>query len=123
MAHRIAVIDDEENIVKMIELRLKSRGFEVIAGTCGDDALRLAKTKPDLMIIDVMMPPPNGFQVCRAIKEDPATSKIPVILLTARSKQADKFWGKEAHADVYLTKPYSAQELFSAIESLIKTTP
>jgi DNA-binding response OmpR family regulator len=120
MAHRIAVIDDEENIVKMIELRLKSRGFEVVTGNCGEDAMRLAKTMPDLIILDVMMPPPNGFQVCRTIKEDPVLSKIPVILLTARSKQADKFWGKEAHADVYLTKPYSAQELFSAIESLLK---
>jgi len=120
MAHRIAVIDDEENIVKMIELRLKSRGYDVITGCNGEDALRLAKTKPDLMIIDVMMPPPNGFQVCREIKKSPETAMIPVILLTARSKQADKFWGKEANADIYLTKPYSAQELFSAVESLIK---
>lgn len=116
---KILVIDDEPEIVKVISLRLKANGYEVIPGTSGKEALSLTKEySPDLVILDVMMPAPNGYKVCRMIKDNPDTKHIPVILLTAKTSESDKFWGKEAGADEYLMKPYNAEELLCSIKKL-----
>ena len=119
---RILVVDDEPHIVKIVEARLKANGYEVITGTNGDEALAKAKEeKPDLIILDVMMPDPNGFQVCRTLKDDPEYCNIPVILLTAKTTEGDKLWGIESGADGYVTKPYNAEVLMGKIKDLLET--
>lgn len=121
MGKRILVVDDESNIVQMLETRLKAKGFEVISAATGEEALsRVKKDHPDLVILDVMMPPPNGFQVCRTLKDDSDLKKIPIILLTAKSTESDKFWGLEAGADAYVTKPYNADDLLTKVRTLLE---
>lgn len=121
MAKKILVVDDEPEIVNMIEVRLKANGYEVIPSYSGDDALKKVKeSKPDLILLDVMMPPPNGYQVCRTLKDDPDYKNIPVIFLTAKTTESDKFWGMESGADEYVTKPYNAEELLEKIANLLK---
>jgi len=71
-----------------------------------------------LVILDVMMPPPNGFEVCRTLKEDPELKKIPVILLTAKASDSDRFWGAESGADAYISKPYNPDELLAKVAEL-----
>jgi len=117
---KILVVDDEPDITNMVELRLKAAGYEVVLGGNGEEALKLAKEhNPDLIILDVMMPPPNGFQVCRTLKDDPAYKSIPIILLTAKVSESDKFWGVESGADEYVSKPYNAEELLEKIRGLL----
>ncbi|HEU4401565.1 MAG TPA: response regulator, partial [Candidatus Polarisedimenticolia bacterium] len=87
----------------------------------GERALsQLAQERPDLLIVDVMMPKVNGFQICRKVKNDPTTQSTPVILLTGRSQQEDVFWGKDCGADEYMTKPFSTKELEKAIVRLLR---
>jgi len=118
---KILVIDDEPDIVKMVELRLKACGYEVLKGSNGEEALALTKEHhPDLIILDVMMPPPNGFQVCRTLKDDPQFKNTPIILLTAKVSESDQFWGLESGADEYVSKPYNAEELLEKIRVLLE---
>lgn len=121
MAKKIVVADDEPSILLMVENRLKANGFEVVTAADGAQALAAIKQhKPDLAILDIMMPPPNGYQVCRMIKDDPALKKTPVILLTARGSQSDRFWGTESGADAYITKPYDPKELMETVSRLLE---
>jgi DNA-binding response OmpR family regulator len=121
MAKKILVVDDEPTIVKLIEVRLKANKYDVITGFNGEEALkRVKEDKPDLVILDVMMPPPNGFQVCRTLKDDPNYKHIPVIILTAKNTESDQFWGVESGADTYLTKPYSSEELLEKVHDLLQ---
>jgi len=121
MSKRILVVDDEPGIVKTIRLRLKAKQFDVVTGSNGEEALKGVKeNKPDLVILDVMMPPPNGFQVCRTLKDDPEFKSIPIILLTAKATESDKFWGTESGADAYITKPYNHEELIAKINELLE---
>lgn len=122
MAKKVLVVDDANDTIELIEYRLKTNGFDVVSASSGQGALEKIKSdKPDLIIMDVMMPPPNGFQVCRQLKDDPHTRHIPVILLTAKSTESDQFWGMEAGADAYLTKPYNPEELLTKINDLFGT--
>ncbi|MBL7158770.1 MAG: response regulator [Candidatus Omnitrophica bacterium] len=122
MAKKILIVDDELLILDLLQVRLEANKFEVIKATNGEEALEKAKgiPRPDLIVLDVLMPPPNGFQVCRTLKDDPDYRDIPIILLTAKSTESDKFWGTESGADAYITKPYSAEEFVTLIKSLIK---
>ena len=121
MAKKILVADDEENILAVLEMRLKTKGYQVITASDGETALQKAKeNQPDLIILDVMMPPPNGFHVCRALKDDPKYKDTPIILLTAKSTESDKFWGMESGADAYVTKPYNSEELLNKITALLE---
>jgi len=122
MAKKILIVDDELLILDLLQVRLEANKFEVIKATNGEEALKKAKgiPRPDLIVLDVLMPPPNGFQVCRTLKDDPDYRDIPIILLTAKSTESDKFWGTESGADAYITKPYSAEEFVALIKSLIK---
>jgi len=122
MAKKILIVDDELLILDLLQVRLEANKFEVIKATNGEEALKKAKgiPRPDLIVLDVLMPPPNGFQVCRTLKDDPDYRDIPIILLTAKSTESDKFWGTESGADAYITKPYSAEEFVTLIKSLIK---
>src|SRR5262249_52966533 len=121
MPGRILVADDSPNIREILKISLEGDGYTVSLAEDGDQALSLVtQEKPDLVIIDVMMPRANGFQVCRRIKTDHATLNIPVIMLTAKSAQQDVFWGKDCGADEYITKPFSTKELVKTIERLLQ---
>ena len=99
---------------------LKATGYEVAVATDGIEAINSVKAdRPDLILLDVMMPILNGFQACRQLKDDPQFKNIPVILLTAKSTESDQFWGIEAGADAYITKPYNEKELLVKIKELL----
>ena len=118
---KILVVDDEPDLVETLTMRLEANDYEVISASNGEDALKKAKSdKPDLVLLDVMMPPPNGYKVCRMLKDDPEHKNLPVILLAAKGSDSDKFWGTESGADAYVTKPYNSQELLEKIRSLTK---
>ncbi|MBF0217534.1 MAG: response regulator [Candidatus Omnitrophica bacterium] len=120
MGKSILVVDDEADIVTQIKIRLEANGYSVTGAYSGEEALAKIKSGvPDLILLDVMMPPPNGFQVCRILKDSPEYKDIPIIMLTAKSTESDKFWGVESGADEYVSKPYSAKELLEKISVLL----
>lgn len=120
MSKRILVVDDETYIVNILDFTLAGEGFEVVSATNGEDALRtLLKFEPDLVILDVMMPRIDGIEVCRAIKAREESSDTPVILLSAKDRDADREAGLEAGADLYLTKPFSPARLVEEIRNLM----
>jgi DNA-binding response OmpR family regulator len=121
MAAKILIADDSPNIRDILKMSLESSGYTVLLAENGEQALALfAREKPDLLIVDVMMPKSNGFQVCRKVKTSVATSRIPVILLTAKSQEEDVYWGKDCGADDYLTKPFSTRELERTVARLLE---
>jgi DNA-binding response OmpR family regulator len=120
MAGRILIADDSSSIREVLQMSLETLGYEVLLAEDGDQALqRIYRDTPDLLILDVMMPKQNGFQICRKVKADPDRSATPVILLTAKSQREDVYWGKDCGADEYVTKPFSAKELEGTIEKLL----
>ena len=121
MPGKILVADDSPNIREILKISLEADGYTVVVAEDGEQALALAaKETPDLLIMDVMMPKVNGFQVCRRMKSDRATLDVPVIMLSAKSGQQDVHWGKDCGADEYMTKPFSTKELVKTIERLLK---
>ena len=118
---RILVIDDDPVIIKLIETRLAANSFEVLVSSEAPAGLELAiKKSPDLIILDVMMPIINGYNLCRLLKSQKDYRNIPVIMLTSRSEEADKKIGREVGADMYLIKPLKMDELLEAIKKLLK---
>ncbi len=118
---RILIVDDEEDLVVMVSKALKYKGYEVITAYDGQEGLEKAKTqKPDLIILDLMLPRMHGYKVCGLLKKDARYAKIPVILFTAKAKAEDIELGKKVGADAYITKPYERDALLSKIEELIK---
>jgi DNA-binding response OmpR family regulator len=117
---KILVVDDELYIRNILEFALSSEGFEVFTVADGEQALQKAlDLMPDLIILDVMMPKLDGFEVCRAIKAKDETKHIPVFLLTARDKEADRRRGEEVNCDVYLTKPFSPNKLAELVQKYL----
>lgn len=117
---KILVVDDELDIVSMIKMRLEANGFEVLTAADGNTAYAKAKSdNPDLIILDLMLPGIDGYQVCRLLKFDEKYRHIPIIMLTARSQQEDREWGQKVGADYYLTKPFEPKELLGKIKELI----
>lgn len=117
---RILVIDDEREMVDMLAIRLSSHGYDVQAAFDGETGLKLAlETRPDLILLDVMLPRLGGDGVCRKLKDNPATAKIPVILLTAKQEAGEgrfREWG----ADDYMIKPEEPKELLNKIRKWLK---
>jgi DNA-binding response OmpR family regulator len=121
MTGKILVADDSPNIREILQMNLEGLGYSVMVAEDGEKAVRMiAETHPDLMVVDVMMPKVNGFQICRKVKSDPHTEDMPIILLTARSQEEDVFWGKDCGADEYITKPFSTKELERTVVRLMK---
>ena len=117
---KILVVDDEPDIVNMLKMRLEASGYEVIIAGDGNTAYNKAKSdSPDLIILDLMLPDMDGYQVCRLLKFDVKYQRIPIIMLTAKSQKEDKTWGEKAGADFYLTKPFEPQELLDKIQELL----
>ena len=120
MEKTIFIADDESGFVSTLKSRLEFEGFRVMTAPDGKETLRLiAEEHPDLILLDIMMPNVNGYQVCRELKGNSDTSSIPILMLTAKSQESDKFWGKEAGADDYVTKPFDMEELLEKMRSLL----
>ena len=121
MSKTIFIADDESGLVSTLKSRLEFEGFKVATAPDGKAALeRIPEEMPDLLFLDIMMPAVNGYQVCRELKGNPDTSSIPILMLTAKSQESDKFWGKEAGADAYVTKPFDMDELIGEIRGLLR---
>ncbi|MBN1823402.1 MAG: response regulator [Endomicrobiales bacterium] len=120
MPGKILVADDDENAVYILRIILEDKGYTVISATNGRDAFRKAvDEKPDLVILDVMMPEMNGYEVCELIKSSPALSSIPVIMVTAKDTGDDVELALQKKADWYVAKPYDNKYLFQKIEKFI----
>ncbi len=120
MSRKILIVDDEVYILHILDFSLGAEGFEVITAADGEEALEKARTeKPDLVVLDVMMPKVDGFEACRRLKNDPETRELPVILLTAKGREVDRKMGIEVGADDYMVKPFSPSKLIQKIESFL----
>lgn len=118
---RILIVDDEPDIVQTIQFHLETGGFECLVASDGEEALSFVKrNEPDLIILDVMLPKTNGYQICRELKRNPETRNIPVVMLSAKSQQSDQFWGKEVGATDYITKPFEMEELMEKIRGFLE---
>lgn len=120
MAKRILIVDDEPNIVLSLEYLMRRAGYDVAVVADGEAALRaVAETSPDLVILDVMLPRLNGFDVCRRLRADPRWSGLKILMLTARGRETEVARGLEVGADAYVTKPFSTRELVAQIGELV----
>jgi len=118
---KILIVEDDRDIVEMIEYNLIAEGYEVVSAFTGKDGVTLAKREqPDLVILDIMLPVMDGFEVCKALKNEDATAHIPIIILSAKSQEADKVVGLELGADDYVTKPFSPRELVARIKVILR---
>ncbi len=116
----ILVVDDEPDAIELVEFNLRAAGYGVIAAEDGEEAIRKAREGlPDLIVLDVMLPEVDGMAACRTLKNDPITSDIPVIMLTAKAAEIDRVLGLELGADDYVTKPFSPRELVLRIKNLL----
>ena len=117
---RILVVDDESDLVEMVKIRLEASGYEVAAAYDGQEALNSVKErKPDLIILDLMLPKIDGYKVCGLLKSSRKYKDIPIILFTARAQESDKEMGKEAGADAYIVKPFEPKVLLDKIKELL----
>jgi two-component system phosphate regulon response regulator PhoB len=117
----ILVVEDEEDILELVSFNLKKEGYQVKGVTSGEKALKEAKQNiPSLIILDLMLPGVNGFDVCKSLKSEPKTKAVPIIMLTARSEEADIIIGLELGADDYLTKPFSPRELIARVRAILR---
>jgi len=120
MSKKILVIDDETELLKAISIRLKASGYEVITAQDGQEGLEKAKSSnPDLIVLDILMPKMDGYEVCRLLKFDEKYKSIPVIMLTAKAQDIDKTMGKKVGVDDYITKPFETQDLVDKIKKYI----
>jgi two-component system phosphate regulon response regulator PhoB len=117
---KILVVDDEPEAVELLEFNLKQAGYAVTTAGDGAEALKKARSQvPDLIVLDVMLPEMDGFEICKSLRLDPTTVKVPVIMLTAKAAEIDRVLGLELGADDYLTKPFSPRELLLRIKKIL----
>lgn len=120
MANKILVVDDEPNIVLSLEFLMKQAGFQVRTASDGEVALTaIAAERPDLMLLDVMMPRKNGYEVCQAVRANPDWKDIRIIMLTAKGREVEREKGLALGADDYITKPFSTQEVVERVRELL----
>jgi len=119
---RILLVEDEVSLSELMKIRLEANGYEVISAFDGQEALDLAKKeKPDLIILDLMLPKIDGYKVCRLLKFDSKYEKIPIIMFTARAQDSDRKLGEEVGADAYIIKPFEPEILLSKIQEFLKS--
>lgn len=118
---RILIVDDEKDLVSLVALHLKMAGYQVSFAHDGYSALDIAqRDHPDLVILDLMLPKLNGWEVCRHLREEGENRGVPVIMLSARAETEDKLLGFDVGADDYMTKPFSPRELLARIKRLLE---
>ena len=123
MANKILVVDDEPNIVLSLEFLMKQAGFQVRTAADGEAALAaIAAELPDLVLLDVMMPRKNGYEVCQAIRANPDWQAVRIIMLTAKGREVEREKGLALGADDYITKPFSTQEVVERVRELLTST-
>jgi two-component system phosphate regulon response regulator PhoB len=121
MKQRILAVDDEPDALELIEFNLKQAGFDVFTADSGKAAIAKARqVTPNLVLLDLMLPEIDGLEICKALRRDPATSNVPIIMLTARTAEVDRVLGLELGADDYVTKPFSPRELILRIKNLLR---
>lgn len=119
---KILAVDDEKAIVRLVQVNLEREGYEVVTAYDGREALeKVESERPDLIVLDVMMPYMDGFEVLQNLKKNPETRDIPVIMLTAKAQDADVFRGWQSGVDCYLTKPFNPMELKAFVKRVFKS--
>jgi len=117
----ILVVEDEKDIQELVRYNLAREGYRVTCADTGEDALKKAKTLiPDLMVLDLMLPGVDGLEVCRRVKQDPVTARIPIIMLTAKGEEADIVAGLELGADDYVTKPFNVKVFITRVRAVLR---
>src|SRR5688572_19354893 len=117
----VLVIDDERDLIELVRYNLEKSGFDVIGATKAEAGLEIAKlNSPDVVVLDIMMPGQDGLEVCRQLRADARTARIPVIMLTAKASEADRVVGLEMGADDYLVKPFSPRELVARVRAILR---
>ena len=117
----ILIIDDEKDLLELVRYNLEKDGFDVIVASDGASGLEIAQRhRPDLIVLDIMMPGMDGLEVCRQLRADARTNRIPVIMLTARATEADRIVGLEMGADDYVIKPFSPRELVARVKAVLR---
>src|SRR5688500_13681278 len=117
----VLVVEDEPEAAELVEYNLKGAGFRVVLASDGPEALRKARTaRPDLVVLDLMIPDIDGIQVCKLLRQDPATKHIPILMLTAKAAEVDRVLGLELGANDYVTKPFSPRELVLRVRNLVR---
>jgi DNA-binding response OmpR family regulator len=120
MPKRVLIADDEANIVMSLQFLMESAGYEVRTVGDGDAALQvLREFQPDLVLLDVMMPRRNGFEICQAIRETPGLERIKVVMLTAKGREIDAEKGLALGADAYVTKPFATKDLVAKVKAML----
>jgi len=118
---KILIVDDEQDIVELISYNLEKEGFSTIKAYDGVSVFNIIATKkPDLLILDLMLPGMNGLDICKKIRANPATADLPIIMLTAKGDELDKIIGLEIGADDYITKPFSVKELVARVRTILR---
>ncbi len=121
MKPKILVVDDEPEAVELLEFNLKQAGYAVITAADGDEAFKKAKVaQPALVVLDLMLPEIDGLEVCRLLRRDPLTARIPILMLTAKAAEIDRVLGLELGADDYVTKPFSPRELVLRVKKILE---
>ncbi len=121
MPRTILVIDDEPEMVKLVDYNLTKAGYLVLTARDGESGLATArKHAPDLVVLDVMMPGLDGWEVCKRLRLEPETARVPLLMLTAKAEETDRVLGLELGADDYVTKPFGVQELLARVKALLR---
>jgi len=124
MTHKILIADDEPNILISLEFLMKREGYQVLLARDGDEALAaIVRERPDLVLLDVMMPGRTGFDVCQAVRADESLSATKIVLLTAKGRDTDVAKGLALGATDYLTKPFSTKDLAARVRALLQGAP
>jgi len=118
MAEKILIVEDDANLQETIKYNLRKEGYDIVTASDGEQALAAARReKPDLLVLDVMLPKLNGFEVCRTLRKE---MTVPILMLTAKADETDKIVGLEIGADDYMTKPFSMRELLARVRAILR---
>ena len=118
---KILVVDDEKDITDSLGISLESEGYNVVKANTGHDAIEKARVEiPDLILLDIMLPDMNGYEICNKLRKDPLTKLIPIIMLTGRGGLNDKIEGLDLGADDYITKPFNIRELKARVRTVLR---
>ena len=121
---KILVVEDSPTYLRKIADFLQGLGYEIITAIDGEEALeKAALENPNLIVLDVILPKKNGFQVCRQLKTSPTTQDIKILMMTSKSQDSDRFWGLKQGADDYMTKPFDDNELLTTVAKLLQWAP